>query len=72
MMAPKKATNNPRKIEVPTDTPTEFELRDTAADIRTRRVERLKREREKTERLKREDRVGEKRKDRKNGESDGS
>ena len=33
-----------RKIEVPTDTPTEFELGDTAADIQKRREEREKRE----------------------------
>ena len=32
-IGPKKATKNVRKIEVPTDTPTEFELGDTAADI---------------------------------------
>ena len=30
---------NVRKIEVPTDTPTEFELGDTAADIQRRREE---------------------------------
>ena len=34
-----------RKIEVPTDTPTEFELGDTAADIQRRREKREARER---------------------------
>ena len=35
-----------RRIEVPTDTPTEFELGDTAADIQRRREKREWRERE--------------------------
>ena len=35
-----------RKIKVPTDTPTEFELGDTATDIHRRREERKQRERE--------------------------
>ena len=35
-----------RKIEVPTDTPTEVELEDTAADIQWRREERDAREKE--------------------------
>ena len=37
MIAPKKARKNVRKIEAPTDTPTEFELGDTAADIQKKR-----------------------------------
>ena len=43
MMASKKARTNTRKIAIPQDIPTEFELGDTAADIQ-RRVERVKRE----------------------------
>ena len=43
-----------RKIEVPTDTPTEFDLKDTVADIRRRRVESEQTEREEAERLQRE------------------
>ena len=35
-----------RKIEVPTDTPTEFELGDTAADIQRRREKSEARQRE--------------------------
>ena len=38
-----------RKIEVPKDTPTVFELGDTAADIQRRREERDQREREREE-----------------------
>ena len=34
------------KIEVPTDTPKEFELGDTAADIKRRKEEKEQRERE--------------------------
>ena len=34
-----------RKIKVPTDTPTEFELGDAAADIQRRREDREQRER---------------------------
>ena len=37
-MGPKKS-RIVRKIEVPTDTPTEFELGDTVADIQRRREE---------------------------------
>ena len=33
MMALKKARKNTRKMEVPTDSPIEFELGDTVADI---------------------------------------
>ena len=43
-MGPKKVRGNMRKIEVPTDSPTEFELRDTVADIQRRRNEREQRE----------------------------
>ena len=39
-MGPKKGRRNVKKIEVPTDTSTEFELGDTAADIQRRREER--------------------------------
>ena len=35
-----------KKTDVPTDTPTEFELGDTVADIQSRREEREARERE--------------------------
>ena len=35
-----------RKIEVPTDTPAQYELGDSAADIRSRREERDQREKE--------------------------
>ena len=35
-----------RKIEIPTDTPPEFELGDTVADIQWRREERVAKERE--------------------------
>ena len=46
-MGPKKCRKNVRKTEVLTDTPTEFELGDTVADIqRRRREEREQRERE--------------------------
>ena len=38
-----------RKIEVPTETPPEFELGDTAADIQRRRQKREQREREEAE-----------------------
>ena len=44
-MGPKKGRRNVRKIEAPTDTPTKFELGDTAADIQRRREEREQRER---------------------------
>ena len=44
-MGPQKARKYVKKVEVPTDTPTEFELGDTAADIQ-RRQERQQRERE--------------------------
>ena len=39
-MDPKKGRRNMRKIDVPTDTPTEFDLGDTAADIQRKREER--------------------------------
>ena len=45
---------NLRKIEVPTDTSTEFELGDTAPDIQRMREEREQREREEAKRLHRE------------------
>ena len=48
-MGPKKARKNVRKLEVPTDTPTMFELADTAADIKRRREEREQRERKESE-----------------------
>ena len=44
-MDPKK-DRRVRKIEVPTDSVLEFELRDTAADIQRRREEKEARERE--------------------------
>ena len=50
-MGPKKGRGNVRKIEVPTGTPTEFELWDTAADILSRREEREHREREAARRM---------------------
>ena len=37
LAAPKKEIKNTKKIEMPTDTPTEFELWDTTADIQRRR-----------------------------------
>ena len=58
-MGPEKKV---RKIEIPTDTPTEFELGDTAADIEKRREKReqREREREKAEKKEREEREREK------------
>ena len=53
-MGPEKGRKNVRKIEVPTDTPTEFELGDTAADIQ-RREDREQREKE-AEKQQREER----------------
>ena len=48
-----------RRIEVPTETPTEFELGDTAADIQRRREEREQRDqREQIEKQQREEREG--------------
>ena len=44
-MDPKKSRMNVRKIEVPTDTATEFESGDTATDIERRKVEREQKER---------------------------
>ena len=44
-MGPKTSRKNVRMIELPTDTPTEFELRDTAAGIQRRGQERERRER---------------------------
>ena len=38
-MGPKMGRKNVRKIEIPTDTPTEFEFGDTVADIQRRREE---------------------------------
>ena len=38
-MGPKKAGKNVRKIEIPTDTPTEFVMGDTAGDNQSRREE---------------------------------
>ena len=35
-MGPKKSRKNARKIEIPTDTPKEFDLGDTAANIQGR------------------------------------
>ena len=52
---PKKARRNVRKIEVPTDTPTEYELGDTAADIQRKREEGKQREREDSEKQQREE-----------------
>ena len=43
-MGPKKGRMNVRKIAVSTDTPTKFELGDTAADIQRSREEREQRE----------------------------
>ena len=40
MMAPKKSRMNPRKINVPTGTPPECELEDTAVDTQRRTGER--------------------------------
>ena len=55
-MGPKKLRKNVRKIQVLTDTPTEFELGYTAADIERRRVDREQREREEAEKHQREER----------------
>ena len=44
-----------RKLEVPTDIPTEFELRDTVADIQQRREKRKAREREEEAQKQREE-----------------
>ena len=57
-MGLKNAQKNVRKIEVPTDTPSGFELGDTAADTQRRREEREQREREETEKQQREERDG--------------
>ena len=43
-MGPKKSRKNVRKIEVPTNTPTEFDLGDTTAGIQRRREKREQRE----------------------------
>ena len=46
-MGPKKSRKNVKKIEVPTDTPIELELGETAADIQRRRrkaIEQMERE----------------------------
>ena len=48
-MGPKKAKKNVKKIGVQTDTPTEFELGNTAADIQRMREEREQREGEEEE-----------------------
>ena len=54
-MGPKKSRKNVRKIVNPTDTPTGFELGDTAADIQRRRQKRELRERNKAEKQQREE-----------------
>ena len=56
MMATEKASKNSRKIEVPTDKATEFELGHTASDIQRRRVGSQQREREEAERLQQRER----------------
>ena len=48
-MCPKKGRRNVRKVEIPTDTPTEFELGDTAADIQRQREEKEQRKRKETQ-----------------------
>ena len=54
-MGPKKGRQIARKIEVPTDTPTEFELGYTPAETQSRRQDREQRERaEKQQRKERE------------------
>ena len=53
-MGPKKS-RRVRKIEVPTDKPTELELGDTTADIQMRRGEREAREREEKAQKQREE-----------------
>ena len=53
-MGPKKARRNLRKTEVPTDTPTEFELGDTAAVLQRRREEREQGDRKEAEKKQRE------------------
>ena len=55
-MGPEKARKNVRKIDVPTDTPTGFELGDTAADYQRRRKQTEKGERVKEEKQQREER----------------
>ena len=45
-MGPKKGRRVLRRIEVPTKTPPEFELGDTAADIQRRKEEKEAREKE--------------------------
>ena len=57
-MGPKKVERNVRKTKVPTDTPTEFELGDTAADIQRRREKREQGEKE-AEKQQRKEREGE-------------
>ena len=48
-MGLKKARKNVKKIEVPTDTPTEFELGYTAADIQREAEKQQREEREREE-----------------------
>ena len=55
-MGPKQGRKNARKIEIPRDTPTDFKLGDTAADIQRMREEREQREREEVEKQQREER----------------
>ena len=52
-MGNKKARKNVRMIEVPVDTPTEFKLGDTAADIQRKIEEREQREQEEAEKQQR-------------------
>ena len=53
-MGPKTGRRNVRKVEVPTDTPTEFELGDTATVLRREKTE--LREREEAEKQQRQER----------------
>ena len=54
-MGPKKLRSNVRKIDIHTDTPTEFDMRGTAADIQKNREERGQRKgpgrRQKTQKI---------------------
>ena len=55
-MVPKRGRKNVRKIKVPTCTPIEIELGDTAADIQSRMEEREQRQREEAIKQQREER----------------
>ena len=57
----KMSRKHVRKIDIPTDTHTEFVLGDTAADIQRRREEREQREREEADKQQREEREREER-----------